>query len=94
MSDSKSTRRWKPTRLWDQESRSREAAGRRNWPELCPGKAAAEKGAGVPDSVASPAEHRASRVDHGGDGAGGQRLKKKGLTLDYTPGCSFWKGAK
>jgi len=26
------------------ESRSREAAGRRNWPEQCPGKCAAEKG--------------------------------------------------
>jgi hypothetical protein len=28
----------------NRESRSREAAGRRNWPEQCPGKCAAEKG--------------------------------------------------
>jgi hypothetical protein len=29
------------------ESRSREAAGRRNWTEQCPGKCAAEKGEGT-----------------------------------------------
>jgi hypothetical protein len=36
MSDSKSTRPWKPTRLWNQESRDPKSAGRRIYPGAVP----------------------------------------------------------
>jgi DNA-binding transcriptional MerR regulator len=62
----------------------------------CPRKCPAEK-ADLANSVTSARERtKASRAGQGSDGRRGiyAAIRKKGLTLDYTPGCSFHTGVK
>src|SRR5437660_9185039 len=66
--------------------RSREAAGRRNWPEAVPGKMCGRKRWRYRQKLPQGGEDGRTGAHGGG--------RKERLTLDYTPGCSVWRGAK
>jgi hypothetical protein len=56
----------------NRESRNREAAGRRNWPEQCPGKCAVEKG-----QVAEISENR--EEEHSCRNGQGETMRRRAL---------------